>query len=298
MSIRMKSLAKITRFYPLYSGCGTIANSKYTKAISGTSAEDAWCPTHGGELLVPLNDWVGRAIYFTGDLDPKITWVMKRIVRPNDTVLDIGANLGIVTLIASKLTGAKGHVHSFEPNPNLCNRIISTINRNDIKNATLHSLALGTKSETLTLTVPKHNAGAASLLDRGAGADAETHSISVKKLDDVCRELNLKRIRLIKIDVEGFEHSALSGGRTTLQETRPDAILFELNNRTESNFEEEPLIALLRELDYEFFCIPRCLFRMNIKRLSECDPESFGHDFIASPKGSKFEEIAKLICSR
>ena len=52
----------------------------------------------GSEILVPLDDYVGRAAYFVGDLDRKISALIQRIVRSGDQVIDVGANLGVVTL--------------------------------------------------------------------------------------------------------------------------------------------------------------------------------------------------------
>jgi len=79
----------ITRKYPFYSGCGTIANSHLMDMIAPPS-RFGWARSIGGEVLVPLDDLVGRALYFFGDLDPKVTWVIRRLLEPGDIALDIG----------------------------------------------------------------------------------------------------------------------------------------------------------------------------------------------------------------
>ena len=107
-SLRQSLLATLLRRYPLYSGAGTLANSKLVATLAGTSHESVWCPTSGGDVLAPLHDYVGRAAYYCGDLDPKISWVCKKLVNPGDTVCDIGANIGIVTLLLSRLVGNAG----------------------------------------------------------------------------------------------------------------------------------------------------------------------------------------------
>lgn len=54
--------------------------------------EVAWAKAHGGHwVAAPLDDYVGRAVFYTGELDRKITWICSRVVREGDTVLDIGA---------------------------------------------------------------------------------------------------------------------------------------------------------------------------------------------------------------
>ena len=104
-NIRQKITSFVTKRYPFYSGCGTLANSKIVKFFSGSQNATVWSRVPGGEVLADLNDYVGRSAFFVGDLDRKITWVCKQIVREGDTVLDIGANIGMVTVLLSDLVG-------------------------------------------------------------------------------------------------------------------------------------------------------------------------------------------------
>src|SRR5262249_1996781 len=85
-------VANVTRLYPFMSGRGTLANSAIMEKIIPHSAQEYWAPSPGGQVRVRLDDFVGRAVYFFGDLDAKITWAIKRLARPGDCVIDIGAN--------------------------------------------------------------------------------------------------------------------------------------------------------------------------------------------------------------
>src|SRR6516165_8855242 len=100
---RHRFVSTITRLYPFYTGCGMLANSELLKVIAPPSPDLVWAQSMAGEIKVSLDDHVGRALYFFGDLDPKISWVIKRILRPGDLAFDIGANFGILTLLMSKL---------------------------------------------------------------------------------------------------------------------------------------------------------------------------------------------------
>src|SRR4029078_8012850 len=204
-SLRQSLLATVLRRYPLYSGAGTLANSKLVTTLAGTSHESVWCPTRGGDGLAPLHDYVGRAAYYCGDLDPKITWVCKKLVNPGDTVFDIGANIGIVTLLLSRLVGTAGKVFAFEPNPTCYEPLLSAIARNRMTNVDVQPVALGSLTEERDLAIPADNAGAASLRETKGRASGKTTRVSVRTLDEFVNERGISKIRFIKIDVEGFE---------------------------------------------------------------------------------------------
>ena len=203
---RQKTVAAITRLYPLYSGSGRLANHPMLQRIAGPSTEIAWARVPGGYwAAAPLSDHVGRAIFYCGELDRKITWVCSRLVRSGDCVLDIGANLGLVTLTLSALVGPTGRVHAFEPNPQMQAFIDEAVSRNRLHNVTLHRFALGAQPNELRLSIPRSNAGAASLVATRQTADSTEVVVPVRTLSAVLEDESIDHIRLVKIDVEGFE---------------------------------------------------------------------------------------------
>lgn len=103
--MRAETVARITRLYPFLSGCGTFANHPLLNAAAGRPKGDAWAKVEGGELSVSLDDYVGRSAFFIGDLDRKVSAIIDRFVRPGDMVLDIGANIGFVSLRLAKRVG-------------------------------------------------------------------------------------------------------------------------------------------------------------------------------------------------
>lgn len=146
--------------YPLKSGCGTITNSKLFSKLAGSRSVNLWAVVKGGHAIVPSLDLVGRSMFFAGDLDPKVSWAIDRFVKNGDVALDIGANLGLMTLRLAKRVGASGTVHAFEPNPIMLQYLDATLARNKYVQIKLHRVALGSEATTLSLIVPKVNAGA------------------------------------------------------------------------------------------------------------------------------------------
>jgi|tagenome__1003787_1003787.scaffolds.fasta_scaffold20660125_2 FkbM family methyltransferase len=292
-TIRQSLLAKILRFYPLYSGAGTLANSKLVATLAGASNENVWCPTSGGDVLAPLHDYVGRAAYYCGDLDPKISWVCKNLVHPGDTVCDIGANIGIVTLLLSRLVGAAGKVFAFEPNPTSYEALTAAIARNRMINVLPLPFALGSQTEERNLLIPPNNAGAASLRETGLRTAGKTTRVSVRTLDEFVEERKIETIQFMKLDVEGFESEVFGGSSRVLGILRPDAILFEMNEKTTGPLNEHPVFSILESFDYAFLCLPKGLLKVRPRAI---DPKNAtvlpGHDVIAAPKGAQFERAA------
>jgi FkbM family methyltransferase len=292
--IRQKIVARVTRRYPLLSGCGKLANSRWVRLAAGPCHGLTWAFTDSGnEILVPIDDYVGRAIYFVGDLDRKVSRLIARIVRPGDTVLDIGANLGLVTLQLAALVGPKGMVHAFEPNPALCELLSQSLERNAARNVRLHAHALGLETGRLPLTVPDLNAGMGSLTTDLPESWPRVE-VAVRPLSEVAAEIGLGPVRFVKIDVEGFEAAVLGGGRSWLLSSPPDTIIFELNPNA-WDLSADPTIVLLQEAGYELYMIPKRRFVARVEHIDPArDKKPSSHDFLAIQR-AKHDEIRPLL---
>jgi FkbM family methyltransferase len=281
-SFRNRIAGWIARSYPFLSGCGTFANSRWLKALSGKSATGlVWTRLSGesNEIVVPIEDYVGRAAYFVGDLDRKISSLLRRIIRPGDHVLDVGANLGMVSLRMSNLVGNMGKVDAFEPNPSMAELLQASIEKNQSTNVNLHRIAIGSTQAELDLMIPDENAGRASLaLEATEGM--RRIKVPVMTLDQLSSEHDFSRIRLMKVDVEGFEPQVFAGAKNWLKTTPPDAILFEHNNR-QANLEDDPVIQQLNDANYDVFEIPRSMFRLQLVRMGQDHVNTTNHDFLA-----------------
>jgi FkbM family methyltransferase len=280
--------ASIGRLYPFLSGNFRLSG------FFPKSSDLAWCPSPGGPLLVPLADEVGHCIFFTGDYDPKITWLCRKLLRLGDTALDIGANLGVVTLAMAKAVGSTGRVHAFEPNPKMIELLKQSIARS-FQNITLHEMALGSQDAELELHVPPTNYGAASFIRFRDALHTTSVKCPVRKLSDVVAAEAVGAIRLIKIDVEGFENEVFLGGEDVLTKNRPDAVIIETNSPPELPFREISPIATLRRHDYRFLALPKAMFTM---RVAEFDVEQQhappSHDVLAIP-AEKYHSILELL---
>jgi len=197
---------------------------------------------------------------------------IKRLLRPGDTFIDGGANIGYFTSIAAKAVGPSGRVHAFEPQPDNRRRLTEHVSMNGLTNVvTIHDVALSDQPgevELHTFENPAANHGQSTFF---AGTQA-TRKVRVRtvRLDDYLPGV---APRLIKLDIEGAEPLAIAGMRNTLRAHRP-AVIVELNATTlaRAGFAtREPLDRLLEAVpQYEPHVIAWRLKRLTeVERLGE-----------------------------
>lgn len=146
-------------------------------------------------------------------------------LRPGDVFVDAGANIGVYTVLAARLVGPEGRVVSVEMMPDTAARLRAHIQLNQLQNVTLVERALSSQAgQVVVATVQPGKYGQATIA-RGSGRfglGSEVR-VSTTTLDDVT--VVMPRVRLMKMDVEGAEHDALSGAGNLL--SRLDALVYE-----------------------------------------------------------------------
>ncbi|MEM9494878.1 MAG: FkbM family methyltransferase [Pseudomonadota bacterium] len=206
-------------------GWGKIYEKLVSPPQSGPYWEDAGTRTiigkrHNYIMELDLSKWSERIAYFLRrwyDLPTQL--LLEITLKDGDTVVDIGANIGMFMLAARARIGDEGRVIAFEPNPLPRKKFERHVELNDLKNITLYPYALSDEAGEATLNFPKINTGEGSLSEL-AYKKEETESINVlvKIGDDILADTTP---RLVKIDVEGAELSVLRGLEKTIDRTRP-----------------------------------------------------------------------------
>jgi FkbM family methyltransferase len=170
------------------------------------------------------------------------------------------------------------------------------VEHNQLENVALHPIALGATESELELRIPRGNAGGASLVRSLHTADFDRCVVPVRTLSSIAATSGIEQVRLIKIDVEGFEPEVFQGSQDLLSRQVPDAILFELNLRTTSTLKEEPVIKLLAKSGYRFLAIPKALFRTRVQPFDvDATNELPGHDVLAIARDQRHDEICARV---
>jgi FkbM family methyltransferase len=182
------------------------------------------CLRDGTWILNDPWDHVARQSYH-GGYERAERWACRQVVRPGGLVLDIGANYGIYTQLASKLVGPNGKVVAFEPGPALTT-LEEIIARAGLANVELVPSAVGSVDGQLAMAVPGHQPALATL--RLNAEQLDIREVTVTRLD-TCIAIPEGDIDLIKIDTEGYEAQVLEGARGLLEARRVRAILLEVS---------------------------------------------------------------------
>jgi FkbM family methyltransferase len=162
---------------------------------------------------------VGYDIIY-GVFEPLVTRMFKSLVQNANVVLDVGANIGWYTLLASGLVGADGIVIAFEPNPLIAEQLRKSVALNGYAGRTsVRQEALAERNGSAVLARPTRvaNYGNAFIVDSADRHVHECFDVGLTRLDD----LNLEHVDLIKIDCEGAEARVIEGGAETIARCRP-----------------------------------------------------------------------------
>ncbi len=167
-------------------------------------------------------------------------------LRPDDCFIDVGANVGSYTVLASSAIGAR--TICFEPVPSTYQRLKANIRLNAMEGrVSAYNCGLGESETTIQFSTDQNcmNHVIASTEEVSASVD-----VKVKSLDSTLSESPF----LIKIDVEGYELPVLRGAKNTLRDECLNAVILELNSSgARYGFEDQEIVDLLMEYGFRAY---------------------------------------------
>jgi len=184
------------------------------------------------------DSFLEKLVITTGNFEPHIVTLSKSLISKKDVVLDVGANVGLHTMLFSKLVGEEGKVVAFEPNELNLERLNLNISLNAISNIKIECSAVSDEiGEKLFYELPNNS--------ENLGNHSFAYTETIKKLeqeegvskrqvlcttiDDYCKNNNICP-NFIKMDIEGFEYNALKGAQNSLKSKDLKGLIIEFNS--------------------------------------------------------------------
>lgn len=186
---------------------------RIVKAMKEILASPFVCKMKEGLLLeIDCFEWAQDDLVAKGCTEPQTMQLITRLLRPGDAFVDVGAHIGFVTLVARKAVGDRGIVIAIEPQPYNCERILGNWELNGFNNLRLHIAAAGPDLGFVTLSQQsKTDKTRLSLAVEMHDALPLEYEVPMVTLDAIITKHSIPSVRLLKIDVEGFETSVLRG---------------------------------------------------------------------------------------
>jgi len=200
--------------------------------------------TRSGPMLALKGDhYITRSLEVYGEYCPDEWRMLKQIIRPGMTVVEVGANMGTHSVDMARAC-APGPFYAFEPQPRIFQILCANLALNDIGNALAYPEGCGeAEGEAVVPLVDyagRGNFGGVAL----QAAGARGIKVRIRALDS----FELPACGLIKIDVEGFEPQVLRGARQTIARCRP--ILYVENDRPA---QQQEVISLIADMGYRLY---------------------------------------------
>jgi len=199
--------------------------------------------------------------------ESEMDWFLNQM-SAGQIFIDVGANIGIYSLHASRRLNTSGKVYAFEPTPATFEALTRNVQLNRITNVECHKMALAERSGMLSLVVG--NRPASNSTSKVTGSSESGITIPATTLDEFCETHSVAEVDFIKVDIEGGEFAFFKGGMRTLHKHK-STILFESMHSGPSYPERD----LLRELGYKLYFLKN----NSLKELSA--DSTFGANIIA-----------------
>jgi len=237
---------------------------------------------NGLAIEVVWRDHVSESILRSGYYEPETVALFERFLQPGMVALDVGAHIGQYTLVAARLVGPTGQVHSFEPDPETCAWLEGNCARNSLPNVHVNRIALSESTGTRTFYfATTHDIGSNSLAEplNFSGRKAQ---VECMPLDSYLASRGLARVHLVKMDVEGAELAVLRGGERLFSNPERPVLIMEFEEKRQRAFGASCRILAQWLVDHGY-----SLYRVGAKlepyAPSDADPPSL--NVLAVPEG-------------
>lgn len=207
---------------------------------------------YGAKLYLDFTKAVDKRLFLNG-FEKDVIDYFSKVVKEDDVVLDVGANIGIYSLIAGKKVGDKGKVYAFEPADLAFEKLQYHIDLNELDNIVPIKSGVSNKTGTATFNVCEDDAFN-SLGETPMKDIIKQETIDLVTIDDFVSKHKLTKVDVIKVDTEGAEFLVFEGAKKTLEKFKP-TLFFETNPSVTEGFSNNisNILDFIRAYDYDLY---------------------------------------------
>jgi FkbM family methyltransferase len=189
--------------------------------------------------------YVDKCLVDHGVFEEKSSSQVCKLIKPGDTVIDVGANIGYYTVMMANLVGPNGRVIAFEPTKYYGDVLRRNLEENNIRNVQVLPLGLSDRRQKLWIDIANSSA---TLHTPGGGKSSQREEIELVTLDELFDISSMPRLDFVKVDIDGHEPLFLRGAWGTLNRCSP-TVLMEVNalNYREAGFDPAKVYDELRQ---------------------------------------------------
>ena len=182
---------------------------------------------HGFKLRIPKRDRSPYvlSLYLDGEYEPEESRFITDFLAPGQLAFDIGANIGYMTCLMAKAVTGRGRVHAFEPDPTNFDVLRQNVAMNGFEGVITRCAALSSHTGTELISLSDENRGDHTLVSLPGRARIPVETVSFDEY--YASSCAGQRVRLVKIDVQGYEFEVLKGMEGSLRKGVLDAVIVE-----------------------------------------------------------------------
>jgi len=206
----------------------------------------------GFSMELDLRDLLQTNIMVKGVWDPELSRWLSYLASSAQVIVDVGSHCGYFSLIAHRFAPETAYVYSFEPNPRLQAQYMRNVVINKFDRMRLVPMAVSDTLGTTTLYVPQMIQPGAGSLFRTSGLSQRIDTQTVT-LDSFCDDMDIQRVDVVKMDIEGGEAAALAGMRQGLSAGRYSILVVEMHPMLLASDTIRSIEHNFREMGYNLF---------------------------------------------
>ncbi len=230
-------------------------------------------------MTLDLAEHMQRRMFWMGYYNLRLVSLLDRLLERGMTVIDVGANIGEISLVCANRVGSAGHVVALEPIAGIADELRLNVRRNGLQGIVqVHQQGLAGEvgRQAIYASYGQHDVDEVNLglgsLHGTEGVDQRIGMVDITTLDELVRRIGLSRLDLLKVDIEGGELPCLQGGIETLRRFLP-IIAVEVQERSSlaAGYHSREILELLSPLGYRFYRLEarRRLVRIGVQDLRD-----------------------------